>query len=308
MTETPILFLIFNRPETSYTVFDAIRKAKPKRLYVAADGPRNGNENDQLKCIQTRAVINVDWDCEVKLLFRTENLGCKNAVSQAITWFFEQEEQGIILEDDCLPHPSFFPYCEALLNYYKNEERVMLISGDNFQKGKTRGEASYYFSQYSHIWGWASWRRAWKNYDVNMSSYPTFIEENRIASIFKNKGAQRYWLRKLEKTYQKGVNTWDYQWTYTIWNQGGVTILPNVNLISNIGYETGGTHTNVVDNDMANLPVKEMIFPLTHPKTITPDALADKFTYNTLFKKTLLKNLKLLPYISWSELIFKKRK
>jgi len=306
VTETPILFLIFNRPDTSFTVFDAIRKAQPKRLYVAADGPRKDNENDRLKCLQTRAVINVDWDCEVILLFRENNLGCKLAVSEAISWFFEQEEQGIILEDDCLPHPSFFPYCEELLNYYKNDERIMLISGDNFQNGKTRGSASYYFSHYPHIWGWASWRRAWAHYDVTMASYPQFKEENGIEEIFKNADAQRYWLRKLEKAYRKEVNTWDYQWTYAIWNQGGLTILPNKNLISNIGYTSGGTHTTVVDKDMADLPVFEMKIPLTHAQKILANKSADKYTFKKLFKKSWLKKLMLLPYVDWSEVLSKK--
>lgn len=307
MTDTPILFLIFNRPDTTFTVFEAIRNAQPKKLYIAADGPRAGNENDRLKSIQTRAIINVDWNCEVKFLYRTENLGCKKAVSEGISWFFENEEQGIILEDDCLPHPSFFSYCEHLLEYYKTEEKVMLISGDNFQNGKLRGNGSYYFSQFSHIWGWASWRRAWKHYDVDMNSFPEFVEQNQIATIFNQPRAQRYWLKKLEKTYQKGVNTWDYQWTYAIWKQNGVTILPNVNLISNIGFQTGGTHTNVMDNDMANLPVKEILFPLIHPKDIIPDILADEYTFKKLFKKSLLKKLKLLPYVNWSEILFNKR-
>jgi hypothetical protein len=304
--DTPILFLIFNRSDTSERVFDAIRKAQPARLYVAADGPRDGNENDLLNCPKTRAVINVDWDCEVKLLFREKNLGCKQAVSQAITWFFEQEEQGIILEDDCLPHPSFFPYCETLLEYYKNEEKVMLISGDNFQNRNVRGEGSYYFSQYTHIWGWASWRRAWKHYDVNMESYPAFKSENRISRVFANQGAQRYWMKKLEKTYQKGVNTWDYQWMYAIWNQGGLTALPNKNLISNIGFLTGGTHTNILDKDMADLPVFEMEFPLIHPKVIAADLKADDYTFKKLFRKNFRKKLMLIPYVKWSDILSSK--
>lgn len=306
MTTTPILFLIFNRPDTSYTVFDSIRKAKPLQLYVAADGPRKNNDNDSLKCLQTRAVINVDWDCEVHYLFRDENLGCKQAVSQAISWFFDQEEQGIILEDDCLPHPSFFQYCETLLEYYKNENRVMLISGDNFQNGKIRGDASYYFSNYPHIWGWASWRRAWKHYDVDMKSYPKFVEENRITAIFKKNRAQRYWLNKLDKSYKQKINTWDYQWTYTIWNQAGATILPNVNLISNIGFQTGGTHTNIADKDMANLPTSEITFPLLHPTEIAINDSADTYSYKKLFQKSIWKKIRLIPYVNWTEVLFKK--
>jgi hypothetical protein len=308
MTDTPILFLIFKRPDTSSLVFEAIRKAQPKRLYVAANAPRGHVEGESEKCQEARSILNqIDWECDLHTLVREHYLECEISISTAIDWFFENEEQGIILEDDCLPHPSFFSYCENLLEYYKTEEKVMLISGDNFQNGKLRGDGSYYFSQYSHIWGWASWRRAWKHYDVDMKSFPEFVERNQIATIFNQPSAQRYWFKKLEKTYQKGVNTWDYQWTYAIWKQNGVTILPNVNLISNIGFQTGGTNTNVMDNDMANLPVKEISFPLIHPKDITPDILADEYTFKKLFKKSLLKKLKLLPYVNWSEILFNKR-
>ncbi len=162
MFQTPILFLIFNRPDTTKRVFESISRVKPTKLYIAADGARKNKVGEVLLCQETRNIIElIDWECEIKTLFRTENLGCKIAVSSAIDWFFENEEQGIILEDDCLPHPSFFGYCETLLNYYKDDLRIGHIGGDNFQKGKKRGEGSYYFSQYYFIWGWAIWKLAW---------------------------------------------------------------------------------------------------------------------------------------------------
>lgn len=291
MTETPILFLIFNRPDTSERVFDAIRKAKPTRLYVAADGPRGGNENDLLNCPKTRAVINVDWDCEVKLLFREQNLGCKQAVNQAITWFFEQEEQGIILEDDCLPHPSFFPYCETLLEYYKDEEKVMLISGDNFQNGKVRGDASYYFSRYNHIWGWASWRRAWKHYDVDMKTFPEMKKQEFLNAIFPNKKVQNFWMRNFETAYNNKINTWDYQWTYCVFKEKGISVLPNTNLISNIGFGDNSTHTANINKLLANLPIDEIYFPLTHPEKIEIDHKADIYTFNQIFKPSFYKKV-----------------
>ncbi len=291
MIETPVLFLIFNRPDTSKIVFEAIRKEKPKRLYVAADGPRNGNENDLLNCIQTRAVVNVDWDCEVKLLYREQNLGCKHAVSEAITWFFEQEEQGIILEDDCLPHPSFFPYCEELLNYYKNNEQIMLISGDNFQNGKVRGDASYYFSRYNHIWGWASWRRAWEHYDVKMETFPEMKKQNFLNPIFNDKKTQKYWMNYFEKTYQNKINTWDYQWTFCIFKQNGISILPNLNLISNIGFGNKSTHTAKGSKRISNLPTSEIVFPIVHPSKIKIDTIADAYTFKNIFKLSYLKKI-----------------
>ena len=162
MISTPVLFLIFNRPELTEKVFQKIQDAQPKYLFVAADGPRDNKYGEKDLCEKTRAVVleNITWECEVKTLFRTENLGCRTAVSSAINWFFENVEEGIILEDDTVPDNSFFSYCQALLEKYRNHEQIMMITGDNFQDGIKRGNGSYYFSRYVHIWGWASWRRA----------------------------------------------------------------------------------------------------------------------------------------------------
>jgi len=190
---TPILFLIFNRPDTTQKVFNAIRKAKPKQFFIAADGSPPDREGEIEKCQKSRKIAtSVDWDCEVKTLFRDKNLGCKIAISSAIDWFFENVEEGIILEDDCLPHQSFFWFCQELLEYYRNDTRIMHISGDNFQFGRKRGEGSYYFSKYSHVWGWATWRRAWKCFDINMKSFEEFKAENQINSIFQSKQQQKY--------------------------------------------------------------------------------------------------------------------
>ena len=170
--KTPILFLIFNRLDTTEKVFEKIREQQPKYLYIAADGPRSDVPEDQEKCRKTRAIIDrIDWDCELKTLFREENLGCRNNAVQAITWFFDNVEEGIILEDDCLPDPTFFRYCEDLLSYYRYDMRVMHIAGSNLQQGFKSDNASYYFSHIPWVWGWASWKRAWKYYDVNISSY-----------------------------------------------------------------------------------------------------------------------------------------
>lgn len=296
MFDTPILFIIFNRPDTTQEVFNAIRAIKPKKLYVTADGARKGNQNDLINCPKTREIINIDWDCDLKTLYRDENLGCRNAVSDAITWFFNQEEKGIILEDDCLPDLSFFPFCEELLEKYKDNEQIMLISGDNFQNSKKQGDSSYYFSRYNHIWGWASWRKVWEHYDVDMKTFPENKEKGFLNDIFSNKKARNYWLTRFEKAHRGEINTWDYQWTYSIFSRNGISILPNENLISNIGFGNQSTHTAKMNNKMANLPLGSITFPLTHPSEIKINMQADDYTFKTIFSPSLYK--KALTYLA----------
>ncbi|MCC9135130.1 nucleotide-diphospho-sugar transferase [Pontibacter silvestris] len=290
---TPILFLIFNRPDTTQQVFNAIRNIKPKDLYVAADGPRSNKPGETEDCIATRSIVEqVDWDCKVHTLFRNENLGCRVAVSSAIDWFFENVEEGIILEDDCLPNQSFFWFCQELLEKYRNDDRVMHISGSNYQFGKKWGEGSYYFSRLAHIWGWASWRRAWKHYDVQMKSLPQFIKENKIASIFSNKTVQKNWIKNLEKIYN-GANTWDYQWAYTNLNNNSYCIIPNVNLISNIGFGKKSTHTFDEEDVLSKMPTEE-INEIVHPKYLEYNVEADYFTNTKVFPPlSLLKRIRI---------------
>ncbi len=286
--ETPILFLIFNRPDTTHRVFDEIKQQQPKYLYVAADGPRNNRKNEFEYCEQTRAIIEeIDWDCDVKTLFRDHNLGCGKAVSSAITWFFENVEQGIILEDDCLPHPDFFKYCEELLDLYKDNEGVMLISGDNFQKGIKRGEASYYFSAYPHIWGWASWRRAWNKYDFLLKNYSSKEFKVTLKHYFPLWTERQLWLDRFLLIKKQAINTWDYQFIFTIWENKGLAILPNVNLISNIGFHGNSTHTNDPNHIYANIPSQNII-PLNHPLVIERNLTADEYFYKTYNYKSLL--------------------
>lgn len=283
MTTPAVLFIIFNRPDTTRVIFEAIRQAKPSRLFIAADGPRKGKTGEHERCQAARDIaLNVDWECEVKALFQESNLGCKIGVSTAINWFFEQVEAGIILEDDCLPDPSFFGYCSELLERYRDREEVMMISGDNFQYGRPRGDGSYYFSRFTHIWGWASWRRAWRHYDVTLSRLPAFVQENRIAKIVDQPQAKDYWLYNFVKCYHGEIDTWDYQWTFALWENDGVAILPNVNLVTNIGFGPGAVHCQNADSVLANMPV----FPigaLQHPACIAPDREADHFTFEYTF-------------------------
>ena len=281
---TPVLFLVFNRPDTTAQVFEAIRQAKPPRLYIAADGPREGREGEAECVAKVREIATaVDWPCEVKTLFRKKNLGCKYAVSGAITWFFEQEEQGIVLEDDCLPHPDFFPFAEVLLLRYANDERVSVITGVNFQNGIQRGEGSYYFSRYNHIWGWASWRRAWVKNDSNLSFWPNWRESEDWKSRFADKVEAAYWKKIFDRVYKKQFeSTWDYPWTASVWFHGGLTATPNVNLVSNIGFGPDSTHTASTNSPIAGMKTGAL-GEITHPAAIFPDQAADRYDFDHTF-------------------------
>lgn len=265
----PILFLTFNRLDTTKRVFETIKEVCPKKLYIASDGPRANVLGEDLKVKEVRDFIesNIDWECEVKTLFRDKNLGCKLAVSGAIDWFFENEERGIILEDDCLPDQSFFDFCEEMLEKYKDSEEIATISGNNFNKEKI-GEADYYFSKIPHIWGWATWRRAWKKYDVNMSIFPEFKKNGEIKKIWSDKNVQNYWLYILNEVYNNKIDTWDYQLSFSLFMNNSLCICPNVNLVSNIGFGKEFTNTIVSDERVANLKSGRMSFPLANPQEI----------------------------------------
>ena len=284
MFQTPILFLIFNRPDSTKLVFESIRSIKPAKLYIAADGARKHKVGEDLLCKDTRSIIDlIDWECEIKTLFRNENLGCKIAVSSAIDWFFENEEQGIILEDDCLPNESFYIYCETLLNYYASDERIMHISGNNFQDGNVRGNGSYYFSNYNHIWGWATWKRAWKAYNVDLSFLTETEIETLIEKQFDTKKERLFWNNIFKKVINKTIGTWDYQWTYAVWKNNGLSILPNKNMIANIGFNNNGTHTSGVDIlGLSNMKTFS-ISNIKHPTKIEINKKADKYGLDHYF-------------------------
>jgi hypothetical protein len=281
MIDSPVLFIIFNRPDVTALVFNEIKKAQPKQLFIAADGPRLNRSSDIRLCNETRNIVNhIDWPCEVKTLFRAQNLGCGKAVSSAITWFFEHVEQGIILEDDCLPSPSFFIYCQNLLNYYKDDERIMHIGGVNFQNGNIRSNGSYYFSAITHVWGWASWRRAWKKYDFNVRDFYLFVRERKINNYFENSNLANHILEMFKSVHYHEIDTWDHQWTFTIQNNGGLSIIPNTNLISNLGFREDATHTKSTNSIYANLIIDEIKLPLSHPNEIKINKEADFYFYN----------------------------
>lgn len=287
MFNVPILLTIFNRPNVSIRVIKAISKVRPTKIYIAADGPRTNNFHDELLCEKSRnSVLNsIKWKCEIKLLFRKNNLGCKLAVSDAISWFFRNESEGIILEDDCLPNVDFFFFCRTLLKKYRYDNRIFLISGNNFQtsnKNFNCYDNSYYFSRYANIWGWASWKRVISMYDVNISTFPYFKKEKIINNIFSNFIERFFWLTIFNNIFKKRRNTWDHQLQYLLFSQNGLSIIPRVNLVSNIGFGADSTRTNNVNSKLSNIKV-EGLSKITHPAFITQNKDADKYMFKHLY-------------------------
>ena len=289
--KTAVLFMIFNRPDTTKQVFEAIREAKPPRLYIAADGARRDREGEAQKVEDARKIAsNVDWDCEVKILFRDENLGCKYAVSGSITWFFEHEEQGIILEDDCLPSQSFFWFCEELLERYRGDLRVGHISGYNHFPNRVK-YSDYFFSLFPGIWGWGTWKNRWKTYDVEISHFKNSEEE--LKSMFLDKRVFKYYSNIYSNI--KLVDTWDYQWTYNLLMQRFLSIRPSYNLVTNIGFGKWATHTK--SNNIAimnNKGVELGVDNFKSPKWILPNIKEDKFFFknrccNSVYQRILRK-------------------
>lgn len=289
--KNPVLFVIFNRPREARIVFDQIKKVKPKQLFIAADGPRPNKPNDQLLCAETRSIAEeVDWDCDLQLLFRDENLGCGKGVYTAINWFFDHVDQGMVLEDDCVPNNSYFYFCDEMLEFYKDTESVMQITGCNFQKGNSRSDGSYYFSNFSYGSGWATWKRAWKFFDNDIKTFPLFSKTKFMSNVFPDKLMAWYYHRKFVKVYEKEITTaWDFQWSYAIFIQGGKCIVPNVNLTKNIGYGLDSTHTAHINKNLANIEVVDLN-NIIHPTLKIKNYKADKFYfYNYVWGNLLAK-------------------
>ncbi len=277
-----VAFLIFNRPNETARVFAQIRDAKPPQLLLIADGARNDGE--RANCDATRSLVldQIDWRCEVRTNFSDVNLGCKKRVSSGIDWVFEQVEEAIILEDDCLPDASFFSYCDELLERYRDEPRVMQIGGVNFQFGQRPTAHSYYFSAINQIWGWASWRRAWRpHYDVTMKRWAEVRQTRLVEELLGDDIARRVRFG-FDNIYSGKTDSWDNQWTLAVWLAGGLTALPGVNLVSNIGFGPGATHTKKTTSAVANLPTEPLTFPLSHPRDIQRDREADDRSFQNM--------------------------
>ena len=284
----PVLLIGFNRPDTTARVVEVLRALRPERLYVACDGARLNRPGEPERCGAVRALIAsapqglIDWPCQLRTRFRDTNLGCRAVASSALDWFFEQEEEGIVLEDDILPDPSFFPYCQALLERFRHDSRIGAIAANNHQRLPPADGSSYRFSIYSHCWGWATWRRAWRCYDRELNGWPAF----RAAGWLEQLGGSafaRLWGGWLEQLAAGRIDTWDMIWQLSCWQQGFLTVIPAVELVENIGFGEDATHT--LDEHSPLGPRDSLTFPLVHPAVIQPDRRRDADTFRRLYRR-----------------------
>ena len=284
--ETPILFLLFNRPELTAKVFERIRMIRPRRLFVAADGPRVGSDSDFRNCASARLITqNIDWQCDVKYRFLEKNYGCRRAVSGAIDWFFSQVSEGIILEDDCFPSADFFHFCSAALKKYRNNEKIMHINGTVHAPPALLTHDAW-FSRYALVWGWASWARAWQKYDPVLLNYPF----DKLKEVFSESEKSSRWRELLTSVQQNkaGFDTWDFQWSAALFANDGLAVSPKINLIQNIGIGSG-TH-EIAENLQFSLPGKSVFVPdnINLPLSECPDKKADDFIFDTVYRKSPL--------------------
>jgi hypothetical protein len=307
--DTPVVLIIFKRPYVTEKVFESIRQHRPKRLFVIADGPHPGKLDEAEKCAETRAIIDkVDWDCEVTKRYSEHNLGCGVNIFQGISWVFEQVEEAIILEDDCLPHPDFFRFCEEILQKHRGDSRIMHVSGsNNLLYYSNEIKYSYCYSRYPVMWGWATWKRAWEKYSFTMDNWIDCLEGGWLDRFFDDKRATYVWNRNLKDVYANQYS-WGYQWFFTCWTQSGLAVMPKVNLVSNIGFGDSATHTSDPNNPWASLPVEALSFPLQHPPFIIRDTFADNHLQNTQFDPSKINRLSMSISKLLVEQSFGKRK
>lgn len=296
---TPILLLVFNRPEHVHRLINVLKPLHPKELYISCDGPRSGNLNDVKHIKKIRRVIEreVSWECNVHTLFSKTNGGCKLGVSQGITWFFNNVEAGIILEDDCVPHPTFFKYCEILLDKYKDQENVFSIMGTNLLQKRFSSD-SYVFTPHVFCWGWATWRRAWQHFDLHMNDWPKMKKENALSSIFIEQSAIDYWANIFDRTMNDEIDTWAFRWTYSSFKNNALNIMPNVNMITNegFGFDKKATHTKFTHAKYSVVPKKAVKFPLKHPSEVAINHSRALYIHKTLYQENYLAYLWNLLY------------
>lgn len=301
--KNPILFLIFKRPNQTEKVFDAIRKIKPKQLYIASDGPRkNKSEEAELNKKCKEIVANVDWPCDIKTLFREENLGSPKAIPESVTWFFSQEEQGIVLEDDCLPNESFFIFCDELLEKHKNNEKIFWINGSNLNSDVfTHMESSYEYSYYPISWGWASWRRAWERFDSEMLDW-RIKRKSKFLKSFSNNSmlTESYWKAAFDYAYT--IPNWDIRFIYSCWKNNALACTPKNNLISNIGFGDGSTHVTSEQDPLSNIPTKSIVLPIIHPYLEQRSIFLDNYFNKNLYKIAPTRILRLLVFSKFPSL------
>lgn len=277
---TPVVFVVFNRPDCTARSLAAIRATKPRRVYIVADGSRPDRPGEAALCAEVRTLVEqgIDWPCEVIRDYAPANLGCARRVSSGLDAVFARETEAIILEDDCVPDPTFFPFCAELLTKYRDEPGVGQIAGYTLRSRDARGGPSYYFSQYPHCWGWATWSRAWKVYDHAMKDWPEAKRTGWLRQRFERRREAEYWERIFDRVYSGEIDSWAYRWTFAGWRKDFLSVLPAINLVENIGFGENATHTRRNHpgglQKMGTLPM-----PLRHPDQIARDRAADRHTY-----------------------------
>ncbi len=308
MISAPVLLIIFNRPATTQKVFDAIRLAQPTRLYIAADAPRAGNTEDEEKCLTTRTVTEqIDWPCQVKRLYQENNLGCSKGPRAAFSWFFSYEKEGIILEDDCVPHTDFFLFAANMLERYRNNKKIISINGSNLGYELTNGN-SYTFSRFMNMWGWATWADRAESIDYSLTKWKNvqkplwFLYTKMRQGLFDaDMNWYKYWQHKFDLTTTKeNITWWDWQWIFHQTLHQKLSVVPAVNLVSNIGFHADATHTHETKNPAANIPTKVLNQPIQHPSTFKPDFVYEEeyvkwvwcYHKRISFRKTIVGYLK----------------
>lgn len=281
----PVLLLTFNRPEHVRRMLTILKSIGVSSLYISCDGPRPDETSDKERIALIRKLVNaIDWDVSVKTNFSDINNGCKIGVYQGISWFFGHEEQGIILEDDCEPNAYFFQYCQELLIKYKDDKKVMSLSGTNLLQ-RQWNEDSYVFSSFPFCWGWATWRRAWQLCDIEMKQWPNYKNTDNLNKYFANKNTVAYWTKLFDKTYHGQIDTWDYQWAFACFQHHGLAIIPNHNLITNVGFDNDATHTKFAHLRYSSVPTQSLRFPLKHPKLVEKNQIVDQDFENKIYNE-----------------------
>lgn len=271
--DKPVLLLIYRRADVTRKALDAIRAAKPRTLYVSAAGA--GNDSEWADCEAARAVIDdVDWHCDVHRNFMQDNRGCRANVASGISWALNREEEVIVIEDDCVATPSFFRFCAELLDRYRDDARVMSISGTNFLFGYDVTPDSYYWSRYPNIWGWATWRRAWQLYDRDLSLWAEARATGALRNVLAELRPRTYWRMVLDFVADGSLDAWDFVWFASCWMHGGLSAQPRTNLVNNVGFDSRATHTKK-PNKLARMPIQELEFPLRHPRFLIRNRKAD---------------------------------
>ena len=286
-TDCPaIVFIVFNRPDLTKRVFDVVRGIRPRQLLLIADGPRDWKPDDAALCQATRDIVDdIDWPCEVLRKYEDQNLGCGPAVSSGIDWAFEHVAEAVILEDDCLTDPSFFPFCAELLDRFRGDGRVMQIAGSNLAApSEAYMGYSYSFNEFSPVWGWATWRESWARYDFAMSTWPQFRDSGLMAGLPAGRRWQAAMRRDWERAY-RGEATWDHQWQYAVMSGHGLSVSPSVNLVANLGFRADATQT-ILAGDLAEIPTAPMSFPLRHPPMVAENPMLERHFERQMLEHT----------------------